>query len=1129
LTLTVVLNSSCVGQSLLSPKIRPFETSMSRGGSKKKKARSAARTARADRQGSPKRPSDTGPNMSSARVDDDINVADGGTNSSDSAHIEPNVIINPGSHSSGSGSSQTSSAGTNTSSNQSQTPPPRGDGSEQEQSDANNQGNQSQTGCKIPGSTGSQLNANPGGGAGGDRPGGSAPDSDRDSEREQAIATALELVEETHDIMQLSGSIRLAGQSKLDAKRLLDKIKNCVVTLMSLRIPSDDEIFPALKQARRDMQRLLMQADEHEARSSTTAASPTRPSADESSLSQAHSSPEQPRETGSGLRYTLAMKQLDCEITRLRSSRLIGVEVGTDVKPDILKDLLKVDVPDVIKAVDRARDALKTLSLVAGAADEAKILDAQDACEAAIAWIALVEERCKTEQLHLDVKQQPREVDFVPFQPGAGVSIYEFFNKFETWSRGRMSLDQRANLLYHRHLDSSVTDGNKELEDAKEDYQRMKSLLIEKWGVPDIVCDQYLENIKGLTMPTDPKDKTGLLTYTKNAYSNLVTLTKLEIDRGQKVPGLEEYYLSNQFLKKLHRTMPEELANKFLFQLQERDESYHLMKGRVFLDRIISLLKCAYKTLEIVLEETPEPVMAAKVKPVKQISMHAVTAFNGYTSSSSSDDQDAQTNQTRQKGKKLKSPHTSGPTSTAVATLAATASPLGCQESEDEQTGQQSAWQFAPNVLPRPKTLATSVHQLQTQPTTAPQLGQSSTTHLTSQFCRGPRWACPVRGHTGHDLADCQEFWSAQDGASRRRMIFGSGCPSCLGKDQGCRDGRCDIIYQLPTDVVCGSCVKSCPPGKSPSNKMTCDVTWHRNPPVNVLANVMEAWVPNLTIGRLVQKVIMSANMFHLNMVGPSCNSPSTRPAVQSQRAEFSRECVPSDYVRRVVMLEDELAELRKQLHEQGNKISGLASSCAEQKASCKTADAAIQTDPTPTEEVQAAAAVIMKDAGCDAWSDRSKNEDVTLVPQHIDSKKKRKPRKNRSRGARSRAKAAALAKLNSDASVPEAEAAASALPTPDPPAPVTETVATSALSLAEAAALVLPTNDNSVPAAVTAEEDRRCVILPEKARSLDYTSQPIIVNLKNLFQGFCPPLVDPYRLSRWFQVASLDLRMWHI
>jgi hypothetical protein len=114
----------------------------------------------------------------------------------------------------------------------------------------------------------------------------------------------------------------------------------------------------------------------------------------------------------------LAMRQLDCEIGRLRLPRLIDVAPGADVKPDILKDQLKVDVPDVRKSVDRARDALKTLTAVATIADAEKLLDAQDACEQAIGWIAMMEERCKGEQLHLDIKQEPREVDFVPFRPG---------------------------------------------------------------------------------------------------------------------------------------------------------------------------------------------------------------------------------------------------------------------------------------------------------------------------------------------------------------------------------------------------------------------------------------------------------------------------------------------------------------------------------------------------------------------------------------------------------------------------------------------------------------------------------------------------------------------------------------
>jgi hypothetical protein len=710
------------------------------------------------------------------------------------------------------------------------------------------------------------------------------------------------------------------------------------------------------------------------------------------------------------------------------------------VQPDILKDLLKVDVPDIRKSVDRARDALKTLTLVAGINDEEKILEAQDVCENTIDWIALVEGRCKAAQLHLDVKQQPSKVDFVPFKPGTGVSIHEFFHKFVSWARGRMPLDQKANVLYNRHLDPAIKDGNKELEDAKEDYQTMKAILIEKYGTPDVVCNQYLECINRLTMPTNSKNKTELLAYTKNMYSSLTSLTKVEIDRGQKVPGLADCYLLNQFLKKIHRTLPERLASKFLFQLQENGESYHLMKGEVYMDRILNLLRCSYKSLEIELEETSKPAAASKVKPAKQISVNAAVITNGYTSSSSSDDQARLPLQSKPKRKKKTKPtpstQPSQPTAGALAAVPASA-----------------------NQLVQP--------------------GHTIATHPTIQFCRGPRWACPVQGHTGHDLADCLEFWGAWDCAARRKMIFRSGCPSCLGKDQGCQDGRCDIIYQLPPDVMCGSCVKSCLPGKSPLNKMTCDIVWHKKLPANVVTDVMESWVPNLNIGRLIRNKSMSLNMFGMNMFVPPCDSPPPR-------AEVSPECRPGELMRRVKRLEDALsaaaesraaemeiiqrnivaermevdrqfAKLRKQLRDQEDRISELESSNARLKASCATADAASQTDPTPSQEYETPTAALdtEKDASCDARSnnpeavDNGTNEDQTSVLPYIKPKKKLKPRKNRSRGARSRAKAAAALALL------EAETVTSTLSTKDSPVPATEAIATLILTESKVAALV--------------------------------------------------------------------------
>jgi hypothetical protein len=130
-------------------------------------------------------------------------------------------------------------------------------------------------------------------------------------------------------------------------------------------------------------------------------------------------------------------------------------------------------------------------------------------------------------------------------------------------------------------------------------------------------------------MPADPRDKAGMLAYVKNAYGKLVTLTKLEAERGQPVPGLADYYLSNCFFRKVHRLLPDDLGSEFLMKLQENGENYYLMKGREYMDRIISMLRWSYKSREIMLDE---PGIVPKVTD-------AAADVHSYASSSSGDNQ----------------------------------------------------------------------------------------------------------------------------------------------------------------------------------------------------------------------------------------------------------------------------------------------------------------------------------------------------------------------------------------------------------------------------------------------------------------------------------------------------------
>jgi hypothetical protein len=120
-----------------------------------------------------------------------------------------------------------------------------------------------------------------------------------------------------------------------------------------------------------------------------------------------------------------------------------------------------------------------------------------------------VERRCESEQIYLDQKQPVREVDFAPFASGTSGSIYEFFGKFESWSRGILSLDTMAHVLYTKHLDKTVTQGAKELEEIKSSYAQMKDWLYRVYGRPDTVDDLYLSNIRNVTPPSSVADLAG--------------------------------------------------------------------------------------------------------------------------------------------------------------------------------------------------------------------------------------------------------------------------------------------------------------------------------------------------------------------------------------------------------------------------------------------------------------------------------------------------------------------------------------------------------------------------------------------------------------------------------------------
>jgi hypothetical protein len=106
---------------------------------------------------------------------------------------------------------------------------------------------------------------------------------------------------------------------------------------------------------------------------------------------------------------------------------------------------------------------------------------------------------------------------------------------------------------------------------------------------------------------------------------------------------------------------------------------------------------------------------------------------------------------------------------------------------------------------------------------------------------QAPRWACPVNGHSDHTLDKCRDFWEAASCTERRNMLADSSCFTCLGRDQGCSNGACAIISEVPLETVCQGCAKSSRAEQPPPNVLCCGLPFHKKPPTGDIVGAMES------------------------------------------------------------------------------------------------------------------------------------------------------------------------------------------------------------------------------------------------------------------------------------------------
>jgi hypothetical protein len=120
-----------------------------------------------------------------------------------------------------------------------------------------------------------------------------------------------------------------------------------------------------------------------------------------------------------------------------------------------------------------------------------------------------------------------------------------------------------------------------------------------------------------------------------------------------------------------------------------------------------------------------------------------------------------------------------------------------------------------------------------------------------------------VKGHSGHTIAQCQDFWGAENCIKRRRLMAGTGCYTCLGCDQGCGAGACAIFKEVPKDTICQECAGYASRTGTLLNILCCGLPFHKKPVVKDAMEVMEKWIPNFKASALGVQV--GVNWLHVN------------------------------------------------------------------------------------------------------------------------------------------------------------------------------------------------------------------------------------------------------------------------
>ena len=273
----------------------------------------------------------------------------------------------------------------------------------------------------------------------------------------------------------------------------------------------------------------------------------------------------------------------------------VDITPGVQISVHSLRYAHDVTVPEVQRLIECTREAVLSYASMRGA--DPKVAEhAQSEWQLAYEWCRQVVASFHANGLHLVADLPSREPDFQPFSPSSDMSIYEFFMRFEDYSSDFIPSDSKARVLYSNFLDNSLKN-LLEIQEVRNDYEGLKSFLIETFGNIHSTVDSYLDWVIHF-QGEDNFESLSHAACLRQIHHCLLALRSLQVSPGIQPPKLQDYLSSNLFLCKLFKSLPTDIRELWATRVAERGERFSRIEGEIQLDLVLSLLRTQYLVCE---------------------------------------------------------------------------------------------------------------------------------------------------------------------------------------------------------------------------------------------------------------------------------------------------------------------------------------------------------------------------------------------------------------------------------------------------------------------------------------------------------------------------------------------------